>query len=93
MGWFYSLVRVAGAGFPVSASLVQLQGEIDAQEMKARLDRLEDPISSLVGGLLEQWAFAGGGGVVGRLAARGARRWGRGLLSAPMGQQCRASHH
>ncbi len=47
MNWFYSIVRVAGAGFPVSSMLVQLQAEIDAEQIDLRISRLEDPISQL----------------------------------------------
>lgn len=44
---FCSLVRIAGASFPGSASLAQLQSEMDMAEFRARLERLEDPISAL----------------------------------------------
>lgn len=44
---FLSLVRVAGASFPGAASLVQLQAEIDVQEMRRRLETLEDPIATI----------------------------------------------
>jgi len=47
MSWFFKLIKVAGAAFPVSASLVQLQAELDADKFEARLKSLEDPISSL----------------------------------------------
>jgi hypothetical protein len=47
MNWFFSMVRVAGAAFPVSSMLVQLQAEIDSNELNNRLNRLEDPISHL----------------------------------------------
>jgi len=47
MSWFFKLIRVAGTSFPVSASLVQLQAELDADKFKTRLENLEDPISSL----------------------------------------------
>ncbi|MHC9510273.1 hypothetical protein [Kangiella sp. M94] len=30
MDWFFKLIRIAGVNFPVAASLVQLQAEIDA---------------------------------------------------------------
>ncbi len=47
MDWFLSIIRIAGASFPVSSSLVQLQAEIDAQALSNRLEQLEDPISNL----------------------------------------------
>ena len=47
MDWLFKIVRIAGASFPVAASLVQLQAEIDAKSLSERVSRLEDPISSL----------------------------------------------
>jgi len=47
MNWLLSIVRVAGASFPVAASLVQLQAEIDTDDLSRRVSRLEDPVSSL----------------------------------------------
>ena len=47
MDWFFKVIRVAGASFPVASSLVQLQAEIDSVEMTARIDKLSDPISHL----------------------------------------------
>lgn len=47
MDWFMSIVRICGASFPVSSSLVQLQAEIDAKAFNERLIKLEDPISQL----------------------------------------------
>lgn len=47
MNWFFSLVKIAGASFPVSASLVQLQAELTSAEFEKRLDALTDPISFL----------------------------------------------
>lgn len=47
MNWFTSIIRIAGSSFPLSASLVQLQAEIDHQELLKRLEKLEDPISFL----------------------------------------------
>jgi hypothetical protein len=45
--WFFKIVKVAGASFPVTASFVQLQGQLDADSMNERLKKLEDPISFL----------------------------------------------
>lgn len=45
--WLFSIVRIAGATFPATAALVQLQSEIDSKAMAARIRRLEDPISFL----------------------------------------------
>ena len=45
--WFCKVIRVAGASFPVTASLVQLQAEIDNIAMSERIRRFEDPISYL----------------------------------------------
>jgi hypothetical protein len=47
MDWFAKLIRIAGVNFPVSASLVQLQAEIDSAKIAAHLEKLEDPISFL----------------------------------------------
>ncbi len=47
MNWFISIIRVAGASFPVASSLVQLQSEIDSKALLDRVDKLEDPISYL----------------------------------------------
>lgn len=47
MDWFVSIVRIAGASFPVASSLVQLQAEIDSKELLQRVSKLEDPISYL----------------------------------------------
>lgn len=47
MHWFLSLVRIAGASFPVASSLVQLQAEMDSREFDRRLRKLEDPIMTL----------------------------------------------
>ena len=45
--WFLKIVRIAGVNFPVAASFVQLQAEIDSSAMAARINKLEDPISNL----------------------------------------------
>lgn len=45
--WFLAIIRIAGASFPGASSLVQLQAELDSHEIQKRLDKLEDPISSL----------------------------------------------
>jgi len=47
MDWLFSIVRVAGASFPVASSLVQLQAEIDSKTLLQRVTKLEDPISHL----------------------------------------------
>lgn len=47
MGWFFKVIRIAGASFPGASSLVQLQAEIDSIEMTNRIDKLSDPISYL----------------------------------------------
>ena len=47
MDWFCSLIRIAGASFPVASSLVQLNSEIESGHIRSRLEKLEDPISSL----------------------------------------------
>jgi len=47
MNWFFTLVRSVGASFPGSASMVQLQAEIDSRETQRRLRALEDPVSGL----------------------------------------------
>jgi len=47
MDWLFSIIRVAGVAFPVASSLVQLQAEIDSKTLKARVAKLEDPVSYL----------------------------------------------
>ncbi|MCD4754699.1 MAG: hypothetical protein K8R75_02700 [Deltaproteobacteria bacterium] len=47
MDWLLSIVRVAGASFPVASSLVQLQAEIDSKALLERVAKLEDPVSRL----------------------------------------------
>ena len=47
MDWLFSIVRIAGASFPGSASFVQLQGEIETKKILNRVQQLEDPISFL----------------------------------------------
>lgn len=47
MNWFFKLVKIAGASFPVASSLVQLQSELDSDELNRRIQKLEDPISNL----------------------------------------------
>ncbi|MDI6786028.1 MAG: hypothetical protein QMD92_04890 [bacterium] len=47
MDWFFSVIRVAGASFPVASSFVQLQSEIDSKSLLERVEKLEDPVSSL----------------------------------------------
>ena len=45
--WFMKLILIAGVNFPVAASMVQLQAEIDSDKIQERLNKLEDPISFL----------------------------------------------
>ena len=47
MDWLFSIVRVAGASFPVASSLVQLNSEIESKALLQRVAKLEDPISHL----------------------------------------------
>jgi tRNA A37 N6-isopentenylltransferase MiaA len=47
MNWLVSVLKVAGASFPVSASLVQLHSEIQGNAFEQRIRNLEDPISAL----------------------------------------------
>lgn len=47
MNWILSLIRVAGASFPIASSAVQLQAEIDARATQRRLRALEDPLTNL----------------------------------------------
>ncbi len=47
MDWLLSIIRIAGASFPVASSLVQLQAEINSKALSDRVARLEDPISYL----------------------------------------------
>jgi len=47
MEWLTALIRAVGSSFPGASSLVQLNSEIESSQVKTRLDRLEDPISSL----------------------------------------------
>ncbi len=43
--WFYKIIRIAGAGFPVSSSLVQYHAELQSAKTDIRLAKIEDPIS------------------------------------------------
>ncbi|MDH0450177.1 MULTISPECIES: hypothetical protein [unclassified Shewanella] len=45
--WFCRIVRIAGVNFPVAASFVQIQAELDNVEISKRIEKLEDPISHL----------------------------------------------
>lgn len=47
MNWFFSIIRSAGSSFPVSASFVQLQSELDSDKLDKRIKRIEDPVSNL----------------------------------------------
>ncbi len=39
--WFFKIIRIAGVNFPVAASLVQLQAEIDSDAMEERLNNYQ----------------------------------------------------
>jgi hypothetical protein len=45
--WLCSIVRIAGAAFPVTSSLIQLQAELDSDALLKRVQKLEDPVSCL----------------------------------------------
>ncbi|MCI5146483.1 MAG: hypothetical protein D3923_13385 [Candidatus Electrothrix sp. AR3] len=47
MSWFYSIIKIAGASFPVASSLVQFQSELDSKEITKQIKKLNDPISGL----------------------------------------------
>lgn len=47
MDWFTSLVKMAGASFPVASSFVQLLSDIESDGLQERIRQLEDPISGL----------------------------------------------
>lgn len=47
MDWLFSIIRIAGASFPVAASLCQLQAEVDSKSLSSRVRHLEDPISCI----------------------------------------------
>src|SRR5665213_894307 len=47
MNWLFTIVRVAGASYPATASLVQLQSELGANALSERIRKWEDPISFL----------------------------------------------
>lgn len=47
MDWFFKMIRIAGVNFPVAASFVQLQAELNSDKIADRLQKLEDPISFL----------------------------------------------
>lgn len=47
MNWFFALVRIIGASFPLAPSVIQLQAEVDSRETQKRLQALEDPLSNL----------------------------------------------
>lgn len=47
MDWLFSIIKIAGASFPVASSLVQLQAEVDSKNLSNRVRRLEDPISGI----------------------------------------------
>lgn len=47
MKWLSSIVRVAGVSSPFTAWLVQINAEMNAAQVNARLTKLEDPISTL----------------------------------------------
>jgi hypothetical protein len=41
VGWFFSIIRIAGASFPVASSFVQLQAEIASEALITRVAKLE----------------------------------------------------
>lgn len=45
--WFNKLIRIAGASFPGSSSIVQFYSEIKSFQTERRISKLEDPISYL----------------------------------------------
>jgi hypothetical protein len=47
VNWFFAIARIAGTGFPLTGQLVQLQAELDSEEIRQRLAKLEDPLSAL----------------------------------------------
>ena len=47
MNWFFSIIRSVGSSFPVTASFVQFQSELDSDKMDNRIKRIEDPVSNL----------------------------------------------
>jgi len=47
MDWLLSIVKIAGAAFPVTSSLVQFLAEVDSKALMERVDRLEDPVSCI----------------------------------------------
>lgn len=47
MDWFFKLIRIAGVNFPVAASFVQLQAEIDSVKTAKLIETFRDPISYL----------------------------------------------
>ena len=47
VNWLSILIRVAGSATPLTAPLVQLQSELDSRVLERRVDRIEDPISTL----------------------------------------------
>ncbi|MDH3997787.1 MAG: hypothetical protein OET90_03005 [Desulfuromonadales bacterium] len=47
MNWLFSIIRIAGASFPMASSLVQIQAEVDSNALNERIARLEDPVSNL----------------------------------------------
>lgn len=47
IGWISTLTRIIGTVSPWTAPLVQIQSELAARKVDARLAKLEDPISAL----------------------------------------------
>lgn len=47
MGWLLSIIKIAGASFPVASSFVQFIEEVESRELTERVDRLEDPVSCI----------------------------------------------
>jgi hypothetical protein len=47
LDWFTSIVKMAAASFPGAASFAQLLSDLESEEIRERLVKLEDPISNL----------------------------------------------
>ena len=47
MDLLLSIVKIAGASFPLASSLVQFLAEVDSKALIERVERLEDPVSCI----------------------------------------------
>lgn len=47
MDWLLSILKIAGASFPVASSIVQFLAEAESKALMERMDRLEDPVSCI----------------------------------------------